>query len=360
LKFSAPFFYKVYQIGNNNKTLIHTTNGLNDTSFIHQNINTESTNFIYFIELIGTQNTNNIVASTSKNVSSILLNITSMDDALYLKWDSKTPWKNDTFVVLKESIPGSGVFNPIDTTTDEFYIDSNLFNGTNYCYKIQAWGYYSAPHYNVPFINHSQVKCGIPQDKTPPCPPIFNPISDCEGYQNSFSWRIDSMKCNDDIKYLNIYFKSTVTDDLQILNTAINPSIDTVFIQENMLKVAGCYAFSAVDSAGNESDIVQEICFDNCPFYQIPNIFTPNDDGLNDILIPLPYRYIQSIDLIIYNRWGQQVFQTKDIDINWNGRNQFTNLKSSHGVYYYSCVVNEIRIDGVKQIITNGFVHIVN
>lgn len=360
LKFSAPFFYTVYQLGNNTKTLIHTSTGLNDTSFTHQNINTESTNFIYFIELIGTQNTNNLVASTSKNASSILLNIASMDDALYLEWDSKTPWENDTFVVLKESLPGSGVFNPIDTTTDGFYIDSNLINGTNYCYKIQAWGYYSAPHYNVPFINHSQVKCGIPQDKIPPCPPIFNPISDCEGYQNSFSWRIDSMKCNDDIKYLNLHFKSTKTSDFQILHTAINPSIDTVFVQENLIKVAGCYAFSAVDSTGNESDIVQEICFDNCPFYQIPNIFTPNDDGSNDNLIPLPYRYIQSIDLIIYNRWGQKVFQTKDIDINWNGRNQFTNLKSSPGVYYYSCVINEIRINGVKKIITNGFVHIMN
>ena len=48
-----------------------------------------------------------------------------MDDALQLEWDYQTPWENDTFVVLKESAPGSGIFNPIDTTTAQNYIDSN-------------------------------------------------------------------------------------------------------------------------------------------------------------------------------------------------------------------------------------------
>ena len=154
-----------------------------------------------------------------------------MDDALQLSWLSNTPWENDTFVILKETSPGSGVFNPFDTITQENYIDSNLINGKTYCYKIQTWGYYSSPHFNVPFINHSQVKCGIPEDKIPPCPPVFNPISDCEGHENSFSWNIDSMKCNDDIQLLNIYFKATPDKDFQLLHTAIDPLTDTTFIQ---------------------------------------------------------------------------------------------------------------------------------
>jgi gliding motility-associated-like protein len=283
-----------------------------------------------------------------------------LDDALQLSWTYNTPWENDTFIVLKETNPGSGIFNPIYTTTKESYIDSNLINGTTYCYKIQSLGYYSSPHFNVPFLNHSQVKCGIPEDKTSPCPPIFNSLSDCEGHQNIFSWNIDSQKCNNDIQLLNVYFKQTPNDDFQLIHSAVNPLSDTTFIQSNMQIVSGCYAFSAVDSTGNESDIVQEVCFDNCPYYNLPNIFTPNDDGTNDNLIPLPYRYIQSIDLIIYNRWGQQVFITNDIDINWNGRNQFTNLKSSSGVYYYKCEVKEIRIEGIQQKIINGFIQIIN
>jgi gliding motility-associated-like protein len=360
LKAIAPFFYKVYEIQNNIKNLCFTSSGLSDTSFTNQNINTESTDFTYQIELIGTQNGVDIVAATSENASSVFLEISSLDDALQLNWEANTPWANDTFVILKETTTGSGVFNPIDTITQTNFVDSNLVNGTTYCYKIQAWGYYSSPHFNVPFINHSQINCGIPEDNTSPCPPNFYAISDCKGHQNSFSWSIDNMKCNDDVQLLNIYFKSTSNDDFFLLHTAINPLTDTSFTQSNMNKVAGCYAFSAIDSVGNESDIVQEVCFDNCPYYQIPNIFTPNQDGINDILTPLPYRYIQSIDLIIYNRWGQQVFETKDVDINWDGRNQFTKLKSSSGVYYYRCIVEEIKIDGIQQENINGFIQIIN
>lgn len=360
LKANAPFFYKVYQLKNNTSTLVYTSSGLNDTSFTHQNINTEATPSTYYIELIGVQNGNNIIASTSEQSSSTFLDITSLDDALKLDWNYKTPWENDTFVVLKETNPGSGIFIPLDTVTNTTYIDSNLINGTTYCYKIQTWGYYTALHFDVPFINHSQRKCEIPQDNIPPCPPVFKSFSDCENHQNSFSWRIDTMKCNDDLQLINIYYKKTKTDNYELLQTISNPENDTSFIQSNLTTVAGCYSFSVIDSVGNESELVQEICFDNCPIYQIPNIFTPNSDGENDELHPLPYRYIRGIDLIIYNRWGQQVFQTNNIDINWNGRNQFTNLKSSLGVYFYKCTVEEIRINGTEKRIINGFIHIVN
>ncbi len=360
LKANAPFFYRLYHLKNNISTLAYTSSDLNDTSFTHQNINTESEVATYYIELIGVQNGNEIIAATSEEASSNFLNITSSDDALRLDWYYNTPWENDTFVVLREINPGSLIFIPLDTITSNNYVDSNIINGTTYCYKVQAQGYYTSPHFNVPFINNSQIRCGIPQDNTPPCLPIFKSLSDCQNHQNNFSWNIDTMKCNNDLQLINIYYKKTKSDNYQILQTIANPKTDTSFIQTNLTNVAGCYSFSAVDSVGNESELVQEICFDNCPIYQIPNIFTPNGDGTNDELHPLTYKYIKSIDLIIYNRWGQQVFQTNDIDINWDGRNQFTNLQSSSSIYFYKCTVEEIRINGPKKRIINGFIHIVN
>jgi gliding motility-associated-like protein len=360
LKANAPFFYRLYQLKNNISTLAYTSSDLNDTSFTHQNINTEGEASTYYIELIGVQNGNEIIAATSEEASSNFLNITSADDALRLDWHYSTPWENDTFVVLREINPGSLTFIALDTITSNNYVDSNLINGATYCYKVQARGYYTSPHFNVPFINNSQIRCGIPQDNTPPCPPIFKSLSDCENHQNNFYWSIDKMKCNNDLQLINIYYTKTKSDNYQILQTIANPKTDTSFIQTNLTNVAGCYSFSAVDSAGNESALVQEICFDNCPIYQIPNIFTPNGDGTNDELHPLTYKYIKSIDLIIYNRWGQQVFQTNDIDINWDGRNQFTNLQSSSSIYFYKCTVEEIRINGPEKRIINGFIHIVN
>ena len=50
----------------------------------------------------------------------------------------------------------------------------------------------------------------------------------------------------------------------------------------------------------------------------LPGAFTPNGDGANDVL----YVYgglIKAVHLRIYNRWGQMVFETKDIKQGWDG-----------------------------------------
>lgn len=52
----------------------------------------------------------------------------------------------------------------------------------------------------------------------------------------------------------------------------------------------------------------------------IPNSFTPNGDGLNDIFLPV-CTYIQPVDfsMHIFNRWGNEVFHTNDITLGWDG-----------------------------------------
>lgn len=51
----------------------------------------------------------------------------------------------------------------------------------------------------------------------------------------------------------------------------------------------------------------------------IPTAFSPNGDDANDVLM-VRSNYITEMELIIYNRWGQEVFATKDQAIGWNGR----------------------------------------
>lgn len=54
----------------------------------------------------------------------------------------------------------------------------------------------------------------------------------------------------------------------------------------------------------------------------IPDAFTPNDDGVNDVFKPVfsPYGLDKnSYSLEIYDRWGKQLFQSKDPDAGWNG-----------------------------------------
>lgn len=50
----------------------------------------------------------------------------------------------------------------------------------------------------------------------------------------------------------------------------------------------------------------------------LPNAFSPNADGVNDILF-VRSNFIESMSLIIYNRWGEEVFRTTDQTIGWDG-----------------------------------------
>jgi gliding motility-associated-like protein len=72
----------------------------------------------------------------------------------------------------------------------------------------------------------------------------------------------------------------------------------------------------------------------NCgePNIFIPNIFTPNQDGKNDI-IRVTGEYIRKMELYIFDRWGELVFSTKDINQGWDGT--FRGEKCMAGVYFY-------------------------
>ncbi|MCK6650241.1 MAG: CotH kinase family protein, partial [Bacteroidia bacterium] len=63
----------------------------------------------------------------------------------------------------------------------------------------------------------------------------------------------------------------------------------------------------------------------------IPTAFSPNDDGVNDILYVLGS--IDQIDFTIYNRWGQIVFRTTDRSKGWDGT--FNGQKVNPGVFAY-------------------------
>ncbi|MBI34858.1 MAG: hypothetical protein CMP67_05770 [Flavobacteriales bacterium] len=52
----------------------------------------------------------------------------------------------------------------------------------------------------------------------------------------------------------------------------------------------------------------------------LPNSFTPNNDGLNDYFTPVINEYITNYDFRIYNRWGELIFQTTQMNQGWDGR----------------------------------------
>jgi gliding motility-associated-like protein len=75
----------------------------------------------------------------------------------------------------------------------------------------------------------------------------------------------------------------------------------------------------------------------------VPSAFTPNGDGKNDFLLPVCIG-IKSLDyFIVYNRWGQAVFSTKDMNGKWDGNF----LGAQQPVSTFVWVARGITVDGV-------------
>jgi len=95
---------------------------------------------------------------------------------------------------------------------------------------------------------------------------------------------------------------------------------------------SGTYWASYKGVCGIVSDTVNAD-FDFCNLW-LPSAFTPNGDGLNDVIRVLgSFQLIKDFSLSIYNRWGQRVFYTDDINEGWDGK--FNGVKQDLGTFYY-------------------------
>ncbi len=69
------------------------------------------------------------------------------------------------------------------------------------------------------------------------------------------------------------------------------------------------------------------------PTLFVPNAFTPNGDGLNDILAPITVGYRTLKFFRIFNRWGQMVYNSETLGRGWDG--YYGGKLAEVGVYYY-------------------------
>ena len=75
---------------------------------------------------------------------------------------------------------------------------------------------------------------------------------------------------------------------------------------------------------------VEKCQLDDTGFLYIPNAFTPNKDGKNDVFI-IPGKSIHNYEMTIYNRWGEQVFFTTNAAEGWDGT--YRNVDAPAGTY---------------------------
>lgn len=326
-----------------------------DTCYTDTGLDTQGQPYSYRVDFF--VNSETTVLGEATPASSVYLAIAPTDEANQLSWTADVPWDNFAYDIYRQA-PGGTTFELLaENLAEANYRDTGLTNGETYCYYILAAGTYGVDDIREPLLNRSQEVCAAPRDNVPPCPPDFTVLSvcerdvDCQNADELFNevrWNHPDEICPevaDDVAGYRVYFSPTLDGELEQV-AEIDDAELFFFAHRPELGIAGCYAVTAFDELGNESVQSEKICVENCPFYELPNAFTPNGDNQNDEFVPREFCFIERVDFQVYDRWGVLVFQTSDPQLNWDGRNSSGDLLQS-GTYYYSCQVFERRVTGV-------------
>lgn len=357
---AGPFKYIIYRSNDQFGMFLYRVDSifdLNDTIYYDSLINTKDEQYSYEIALFNNTPGDIFRIGVPPLASSIFLDLTPSDNAVQIDIKKNTPWLDNEFVIYRYN-EFTTSYDSLDYTTERIYVDDNLANGTTYCYKVKSIGTYSKNEIEYPTINWSHINCITPVDNQRPCPPALNVRSSCDSLKNVLTWNNPNLTCADDVIAYKIYYVNKLNYTLDSIYR-IEGAENTRYEHYPEESLGGCYAVAAIDSFQNESQASYVKCVDNCSYYSLPNVFSPNGDGVNDIFkAENPNNVIEKVDMKIFNRWGDLVFETTEANINWDGKVKNSNKIVSPGVYYYVCDVWEPRITGLEIRNIVGFIYV--
>ncbi len=402
LLFPPPYRYELFRYngpgGPDGRTLIASTT---DTTFADSGLNTQDNSFNYQVRFFDADN--NLVDSSAA-ASSVRLEGAGNIRSANIFWAANVPWSNQVqthpfHYIYRNRTDANGqdisnfvLIDSVNVLISGFrYFDDGRFNnvpleaGRNYCYYITTKGSYGNSRIPSPLLNDSQIICVQPIDDTPPDDPeieIPDDVITVEGPDGSLLNLLESPNCeianlspcaalefsntvnwtaNDlsDIDHFNIYFSSSGAEGSYNL---VGTSTTTSFTHSSLSEIKGCYRIASVDGNNNESELSTAICFDNCPYYELPNTFTPNDDGINDTFRAFDLedgrcsRFVESVVFQVFDRWGgQEIYRYNSAEstgnntfIDWDGKDK-NGIKLASGTYFYSAKVVFSTLDPSKR-----------
>jgi len=168
-----------------------------------------------------------------------------------------------------------------------------------------------------------EINAGPDQEVCGPAP-FYLSASTSGGYAgNKYTWTIVS---------------GTTTDSIH------NPNSITAFVIPTAENI-NTYQVTVIDTCGNTaSDMVIVNALLECKL-NIPNVFTPNGDGVNDYFL-ISGVGLRTYSLAIFDRWGRKVYESNDVKQSWDGKNV------NDGTYYY--VIKAESVNG-KQFDEKGY-----
>ncbi len=390
------------EAGSNNYELIQSQTA--DTVFTDSGLNTFARRYNYYVRAY---DANDVYIDSSAVAGPVRLELKPLLESIELSWSASVPWSNTVqnypyHYIYRDQVNADDtqlvLIDSVDVTSNGYsYLDNGRFNDVKlddeieYCYYVIAQGSYDNELLPEPLLNASQIACGQPNDTIPPCAPLqlsFIDAGDCESvladvpcgatfYRQELTWDSNNAElCEDDVVSYNVYLSETgLEEDYELIaNTPV-----TSIIREDLSSIKGCYRITAVDRSGNESAPTESICRDNCPVYKLPNVFTPNGDGVNDVFAPLNNnglgivgfnsadcpRFVESVKFKVFDRSGLEIFNYDSFEnengiyINWDGKD-LRGEDVAAGVYYYSAevVFNVLNPSDANQIF-KGWVQVI-
>lgn len=366
VQYPGPYKYVLYRnngLSWDTPVKVEEFQGLNDTIYLDKDINMNTNDQAYSYRVDLESLTVGFIGS-SQRASAVFIETEPADQEINLAWFPVVPWENEQFIIYRKS-PEETEYDSLDITNIPLYRDQGLENGKTYCYVIKSIGHYSLPGLFDPLINYSQIVCEVPIDNVPPCQPVLTVETNCEDVSNFLTWTLPYDSCKQDVAEYQVFYTPSEGQPFELIETISNP-FDTTYLHNDISNVVGCYAVTAIDTVGNVSDTSNIVCvnYDACPPYELPNVFTPNNDSFNDLFVPMtdvsgnPKANVDRVDMTIFNRWGKIMYTTDDPQINWDGKNQNNNEDCSDGVYFYVCEVYIVTLEGEESFTLKGSVTI--
>lgn len=151
----------------------------------------------------------------------------------------------------------------------------------------------------------------------------------------------------DTFEWTHVTFDFIADRPYKFISIGFTESTEEMFIEVNssgQLSDKGTYFFA--DDA-SLIDLGQNIQIE----LEVPNVFTPNDDGINDLFFPIGNTVVCD-ELLIFNRWGNEIERSTN-ELIWDGTNNGEKLPE--GVYFYILKPNE----GCENLIKQGMIHLI-
>jgi gliding motility-associated-like protein len=131
-------------------------------------------------------------------------------------------------------------------------------------------------------------------------------------------------------------------------STYINPSNLYEYTEEGAL-----ITLTAISEFGCTDQAQLIIEYEEQEVFYIPNTFTPDGDNFNQMFTPVFYSGFDpfNFEMLIFNRWGEIVFETRNAEIGWDGTYGLNGMKASDGAYTWKITYKNPKTDQRKVIV---------